>query len=113
MPAQFAPDAAAAAHPAPGAAQWTAGVRMMLAEPAPQGEMLRAGATTEAEIASAVADRTGTDLGRDLYPHLVAASVTAATNTAMARHLRTDPPVPLGRLLADALVGIAAGLPTP
>ncbi|MEV0260214.1 TetR family transcriptional regulator [Streptomyces sp. NPDC050617] len=110
---RFAPDALSAAHPVPDVAQWTAGVRAMLAEPALQGEMLRAGAVAEAEIAAAVADRTGTDPRQDLYPHLVASAVVAAINAAMAHHLRTDPPVPVGSLLADALARIAAGLPAP
>jgi AcrR family transcriptional regulator len=110
---QFEPDAAAAAHPVRDAAQWTMGVRMMLAEPALQGEMLRAGAIAEAEIAAAIADRTGTGLKQDLYPHLVASAVMSATNAAMAHHLRTDPPVPVKRLLADALAQITAGLPAP
>ncbi|MFF3920221.1 hypothetical protein ACFYZB_43790 [Streptomyces sp. NPDC001852] len=95
------------------AAQWTAGARMMVSEPALQGEMLRAGAIAEAEIAAAVADRTGADLRQDLYPHLVASAVVAAINTVMAHHLRTDPPVPVGRLLGDALTRVAAGLSTP
>ncbi|MER5498231.1 MULTISPECIES: TetR family transcriptional regulator [unclassified Streptomyces] len=110
---QFGPDTAAAAHPVPDASEWMAGVRMMVAEPTLQGEMLRAGAIAEAEIAAAIADRTSTDLKQDLYPHLVASTVMAATNAAMAHHLRTEPPVPMGRLLADALARIAAGLPTP
>ncbi|MGW5421677.1 TetR/AcrR family transcriptional regulator [Streptomyces sp. NPDC003943] len=113
VPAQFGPDAAAAAHPVADAPKWTASLRMMLAEPALQGEMLRAGAVAEAEIAAAVADRTGTDLQQDLYPHLVASAVMAATNAAMAHHLRTDPPVPADRLLNDALALLAQGLPTP
>ncbi|MEV8631218.1 TetR family transcriptional regulator [Streptosporangium sp. NPDC051023] len=110
---QFEPDTAAAALPIPDAAQWAAGVRMMLTEPALQGELLRAGAVAEAEIAAAVAERTGTDLNQDLYPHLVASLVVAATNTVMAHHLRTNSSVPVERLLADALARIAAGLPTP
>ncbi|MEV6162571.1 TetR family transcriptional regulator [Streptomyces sp. NPDC052052] len=110
---QFEPDAAATAPPGHDAGQWATGVRMMLAEPALQGEMLRAGALAEAGIAEAVADRTGTDPRQDLYPHLVASTVLAATNTAMAHHLRTDPPVPVRDLLAEALTRIAAGLPAP
>ncbi|MFD8871436.1 TetR family transcriptional regulator [Streptomyces sp. NPDC059590] len=111
---QFEPDAAVAAHPVvPDAAQWTAGVRVMLAEPVLQSELLRAGAIAQAEIAAAVADRTGIDPQQDLYPHLVASAVMAATNTAMAHHLRTDPPAPMSRLLTDAFTLIAAGLPTP
>ncbi len=110
---RFGPDAVSAAHPVTDLARWTAGVRAMLAEPALRGEMLRAGAVAEAEIAAAVADRTGTDPQRDLYPHLVASAVVAAINAALAHHLRTDPPAPVGELLADALARIAAGLPTP
>ncbi|MEU9454569.1 TetR family transcriptional regulator [Streptomyces sp. NPDC048277] len=110
---QFGPDPAAAAHPISDASKWAAGARTVVAEPALQGDLLRAGAIAEAEIAAAVADRTGTDLKQDLYPHLVASAVMAATNTAMAHHLRADPPVPVGRLLTDALAQIAAGLPTP
>lgn len=111
--AQFGPDAETAAHPIPDPGRWVAGVRMMIAEPALQGEMLRAGALAEAEIAAAVAERTGTDLKQDLYPHLVAAAVVAATNAAVAHYLRTDPPVPVERLLTDAFAQIAAGLPIP
>jgi len=111
--AQLEPGPELIAYPAGDPAQWTAGVRVMVAEPSLQGEMLRAGARAEAEVAAAVAERTGTDLRRDLYPHLVAAAVMAATNVAVAHHLRADPPVPMERLLTDALAQFEAGLPAP
>ncbi|CDR06430.1 TetR family transcriptional regulator [Streptomyces iranensis] len=111
---QFAADVESMTHPpATDAAQWTAGVRVMVAEPALRGEMLRAGAVAEAEIAAAVAARTGGDLERDLYPHLVASAVMGAVNTAIAHHLRTDAAVPVRRLLTDALARVAPGLSTP
>ncbi|TVT56611.1 TetR family transcriptional regulator [Amycolatopsis rhizosphaerae] len=110
---RFGADDAALAHPVADPTEWTAGVRAMLAEPALQGEMLRAGARAEAEITEAVAERTGTDPKHDLYPHLVAAAVMAAINTALAHHLRTDPPVTVSSLLEEAIARIAAGLPTP
>ncbi|MFF6846253.1 acyl-CoA-like ligand-binding transcription factor [Streptomyces antimycoticus] len=111
---QFAADAESVAHPpATDVAQWTAGVRVMVAEPTLRGEMLRAGAIAEAEIAATIAERTGGDLDQDLYPHLVASAVVAAVHTAIAHHLRTDPPVPLSPLLMDALAPFAAGLSTP
>ncbi|MGW7688618.1 acyl-CoA-like ligand-binding transcription factor [Streptomyces asiaticus] len=111
---QFVPDAAATADPpVADAAQWTAGVRVMVAEPALRGEMSRAGATAEAEIAAAVAERTGSDPEQDLYPHLVASAVMGAVNTAIAHHLRTGGAMPVSRLLTDALARIAAGLSTP
>ncbi|WP_236794191.1 TetR family transcriptional regulator [Amycolatopsis sp. GM8] len=110
---QFAPTAAVAAHPITDRDRWTAGVRLMVAESGLQGEMLRAGAQAQAEIAAAVAERTGTDAGHDMYPHLVAAAVLAATNVATTHHLRTDPPEPVERLLPEALAQLAAGLPAP
>ncbi|GII37412.1 TetR family transcriptional regulator [Planotetraspora phitsanulokensis] len=111
--AQFEPPPETIARPATEPQQWIAGVRVMVAEPALQGEFLRAGALAEAEIAAAVAERTGTDVNRDLYPNLVAAAVTAAGNVAMQLWLRTDPPVEMQRLLTEALAQFAAGLPTP
>ncbi|GII94092.1 TetR family transcriptional regulator [Sinosporangium siamense] len=113
VPLQFEPNAPGQTHPVLDAARWGAGVRMMVAEPALQGELLRAGAAAEAGIAAAVAERTGTDLERDLYPHLVASAITSAVNAAMAHSLRADPPEPLAPLLADALAQLKAGLPTP
>ncbi|MFC1401629.1 MULTISPECIES: TetR family transcriptional regulator [Streptacidiphilus] len=111
---QFGPDAETAAHPVGDAARWRAGVYAMIAQqPALQGEMLRAGSAAEARIAEAVAERTGTDPAKDLYPHLVAAAVLAAVNTALTHYLRSDPPVPVERLLTEAITRIAAGLPTP
>ena len=93
--------------------EWTAGVRLMLSEPELQGEFLKASMAAERECAEAIAERTGTDPGRDLYPWLVAAAVSAAIRVANEQWLRAEPPVPLAPLLRDALTQIAAGLPAP
>jgi AcrR family transcriptional regulator len=111
--AQLEPGPEILANPVGDRPQWAAGVRAMLAEPALQGEMLRAGARAEAEFAAAVADRTGTDLQKDLYPHLVAATVLAATNVAQAAFLRADSPRTMEDLLTEVLTRLAAGLPAP
>jgi AcrR family transcriptional regulator len=92
--------------------QWTAGVRLMLTEPAVVGEFLKGSATAEREVAAAVAGRTGCRPA-DMYPRLVAAAIGAANQTATELWLDADPPVPLARLLRDALRQIAAGLPDP
>ncbi|MFE2917912.1 TetR family transcriptional regulator [Kitasatospora indigofera] len=92
---------------------WTAGVRLLLAEPALQAEMVKAGAAAGGDFAAAVAARTGTDAGTDLYPGLVAAAVQAAQQAAADRWLRADPPVPLLPLVREALRLLAAGLPDP
>ncbi|RAO24972.1 hypothetical protein MED15_00730 [Micromonospora noduli] len=102
------------AMPSPSHAQWVAGVRTMLAEPALQGERLRATALAEAELAAAVAERTGTDLATDMYPRLVAAAASAAVAVATQHYLDSaDPPAPIERLITDAFTQVAAGLPAP
>lgn len=92
--------------------QWTAGVRLMLTDPALFGEYLKANAATEQELAAAVAERTGTE-PTDMYPRLVAAATGAAHRTATDHWLHADPPVPLRPLIREALRLTAAGLPDP
>ncbi|MEV7804924.1 TetR family transcriptional regulator [Microbispora sp. NPDC088329] len=93
--------------------QWQTGVRLMISEPSLQGEMLKANAIAEAEMAAAIAERTGTDVARDLYPRLVAGAAGAAIRVAMDQWLRADPPVPIRPLIEDVLGRLAAGLPEP
>lgn len=90
--------------------QWLAGIRLMVTEPALQGEFVKAGATAEQEMADAIAARTGTS---GIYPKLVAAAVGAAVAVAMNEWLRADPPMPMADLLSDALDQLQAGLPEP
>jgi AcrR family transcriptional regulator len=93
--------------------EWTAGVQLMLSEPALQREILHSAVAADNELAAAVAERTGTDIERDLYPRLVAAAVSAASYVATEQSLRADPPVALLPLLREALRQLAAGLPDP
>jgi MftR C-terminal domain len=93
--------------------QWSDGLRLMVAEPALQAEFIRASAVAEAELAEAIAERTGTDVTRDLYPKLVAGAVGTAINVATDHWLRLDQPTPMAPLLREALHQLAAGLPTP
>ncbi|MFC7531534.1 TetR/AcrR family transcriptional regulator [Actinoplanes sp. GCM10030250] len=102
------------AMPTPAHAQWVAGVRAMLAEPALHGEQLRAVAIAQAELSAAVAERTGTDLATDMYPRLVAAAASAAVEVATQHYLDSaEPPTPIEQLITDALAQVAAGLPAP
>jgi len=59
----------------------------------------------------AVAERTGTDPVRDMYPRLVVAVVKAVGETAMEAYACADPPVPFTELLRRGLAEVAAGLP--
>jgi AcrR family transcriptional regulator len=95
------------------AAEWTAGVRLLVEQPELRGEFVKAATTAERELASAVAARTGMDADRDMYPRLVAAAVGAAIQVASEQWMRADPPVALAPILDDALRQFAAGLPDP
>ncbi len=62
---------------------------------------------------TAIAERTGTDPARDLYPRLVAAVVGAVVDAAMESYAAADPPVAITTLLRSAFAAVAAGLPAP
>jgi AcrR family transcriptional regulator len=93
--------------------QWLSGVRLMVSEPALQSEFAKAGAAAEAELAAVIADRTGTDATKDLYPRLVAATVSAALTVTVQQWLGTEPPSSMAALLRDVFGQLAAGLPAP
>jgi len=106
---QFAPQEGSA----PQNERWRKGVRLMLAEPALAGEIVKANAAAQQELAKAVARRTGTDAERDVYPKLVAAAVAAGSAVAVEHSLRADETAPLGAVLAQVFEQLAAGLPVP
>jgi AcrR family transcriptional regulator len=91
--------------------RYSAGLRKLLAEPAVQHEIFRAHAVAQDELATAVAERTGTAT-TDLYPQIVASVVSAGLGTALTRwtHNPTGSIVPLLREVFDQ---IRAGLPDP
>lgn len=107
--AQFTPSG----DPAPRNERWREGVRLMLAEPALAGEIVKANAAAQQELAKAVARRTGTDAERDVYPKLVAAVISAGSAVAVEHSLRADGTAPLGAVLAQVFEQLAAGLPVP
>ncbi|MEV6635320.1 TetR family transcriptional regulator [Actinoplanes sp. NPDC051470] len=101
--------------------RWLAGVRVMVEHPAHQAEFSRAGIRAEAKLAEVIAERTGTELGRDLYPHLTAAAVMATINTStnrwMAGPQATDPRADAATTITDQVVAaltlLSEGLPPP
>lgn len=111
--AQLEPGPEVTAYPRPDREQWTEGITAMMRAPSLQAEMLRAGTLAEADIAAAVATRTGTDVERDLYPHLVAAAVMAAQNVCQVRFIKSGGKADMEQLLTEALRQFAAGLPEP
>jgi AcrR family transcriptional regulator len=65
------------------------------------------------EWIAVVAERTGTDPERDLYPRLVAAVVRAVGDAATEIYVRADPPVAITTLIRTGFAEVAAGLPEP
>ncbi|KHO23280.1 TetR/AcrR family transcriptional regulator [Mycolicibacterium setense] len=65
------------------------------------------------EWVAAIAERTGTDPQRDMYPRLVAAVVRAVGDVAMDEYGMSDPPVAFTSLLREGFAAVAAGLPEP
>lgn len=93
-------------------AVWLARIRVILAEPAVRGEVLKADAIAQEELARAIAERTGFDVAEDMYPRLAAAVVSAGNATVLTWWLR-DPHGSVVPLLESALDQIRAGLPMP
>ncbi|GAB2896981.1 TetR/AcrR family transcriptional regulator [Streptomyces mayteni] len=111
--AEFGAEGAQGGAEPPQARRWRDGVRLMLAEPALQGEIVKANAAAQGELAEAVAERTGTEAAHDVHPKLVAAVVSAASSVAIAHSLTAEPPTAVGPVLAEALERLAVGLRAP
>ena len=95
-------------------AGWVEGVRVMVETPALQGEIAKAYTVAGRALAEVIAERTGTDPERDLYPKLVAQMVGVAYDVATTHWMNaTDRPQRLAELLRDALEQVASGLPDP
>ena len=85
-------------------------IRKMLLNP--QIRSALAGKLFEDWIA-AIAERSGTDPARDMYPRLVAAVIRAVGDAAMDAYASADPPVAFTGLLRQAFAQVAVGLPVP
>ena len=94
-------------------ARWTRAVSELVNHPSLRGAYLKGAAAAEQSFAAAVAERTGGDPERDLYPKLVAAVFQTALRVAADQWLRADPPTPMRPLLREAVQLLAAGLPEP
>jgi AcrR family transcriptional regulator len=70
-------------------------------------------ASIEVALTAAIADRTGTDADRDLYPRLVAGVVVSATQTAFDHWRTSESDAPFPEVLREVLRHVAAGLPVP
>jgi AcrR family transcriptional regulator len=65
------------------------------------------------EWLTVIAERTGTDPDRELYPRLVVAIVRAIGDAAVEAYVRADPPVAITALIRSGFAAVNAGLPEP
>ena len=86
--------------------------RMLIFNDALRGEFLKAHGEVERQIALAVAERTGTDVDRDLGPLLLAGAIASAIRVAMIHWLHYDLKKPMAECVHAALTELAAGLPS-
>ena len=65
------------------------------------------------EFREVIAERTGTDAERDMYPRLVTSVIRGVGDAAMDIYVNADPPVAITTLMRSAFADVAAGLPEP
>jgi hypothetical protein len=70
-------------------------------------------ADIERELVQVIADRTGTEAQRDLYPHLLAATVGVAMRTALELWAQCGIDAEPADLVREAFAQMRAGLPAP
>jgi AcrR family transcriptional regulator len=80
-----------------------AGLRMIMSTPALEGEALKAFTMAEGPLAEAIAARTGTDPGRDLFPAVTAAAVAGAIRVAGRHWLKPGTTQSFATILRHAL----------
>jgi len=83
-------------------------IGLILNSPAIRGEYLKVNSEMQDALAAAIAARTGTDLETDMYPQILAGAVTAASQVALRRWFRADPPEPLRPIIERAFRQLAA-----
>jgi AcrR family transcriptional regulator len=93
--------------------EWQARLRVVRRDP----QLLAAGFASwnrlEQSLASGVAERTGLDAERHLYPSLLVASMVGAVRTAALHWGADDGGSRLPDLVTEAIDALAAGLPPP
>jgi AcrR family transcriptional regulator len=92
---------------------WPLRMTVIDAHPTLLAKLTASFGATERALAEAIARRTGTRVGVDVYPTLLAGVAGVAMRTALHRWLATDFTASLPDLVDEAWAALAAGLPAP
>jgi AcrR family transcriptional regulator len=92
---------------------WRAGIELAMRTPELLAPQLAAMTEVHAELTVEVARRTGTVVGVDVYPALVASAIGAVLRSSIEEWIRRDGGTPLAVLVEEALHLLTSGLPEP
>lgn len=92
---------------------WPLRMTVIDAHPTLVGRLAASFGASERAFAEAIAGRTGTRVGVDVYPTLLAGVAGVAMRSALHRWLATDFTASLPDLVDEAWTALAAGLPAP
>jgi AcrR family transcriptional regulator len=92
---------------------WPLRMTVIDAHPTLVGRLAASFGASERAFAEAIARRTGTRVGVDVYPTLLAGVAGVAMRSALHRWLATDFTASLPDLVDEAWAALAAGLPAP
>lgn len=92
---------------------WPLRMQVIDAAPALVQQLIASFGESERMLAEAIAERTGTRIGVDVYPTLLASVQACVMRTALHRWLATDFTASLPALVDEGWAVLAAGLPAP
>jgi AcrR family transcriptional regulator len=108
--AQFEPPEQKSA-PTADTKNWLERIRFVLREPAIRGEVLKASAVAQHELAKAIAERTGSRHGNELYSQITSGVIIAVVGVVQERWLRDGARGSIVPLLRAAFRQVSKGLP--
>jgi hypothetical protein len=101
------------ARPAAPNKEWLTQIRLAATTPTLHREYLTALVRCERSLAEAIAERTGTDVARDLYPRLLAAAVFSAARVAVQYWLDSGTTSSLADVLRQAVEQVVSAVQPP
>jgi tape measure domain-containing protein len=86
-------------------------IEQVTSSPAVRGEFLKTLVEAELPLAEVIAERTGADVQRDLFPRVLAAAVFGAARAAVGYWRATQGTEPLPALVRQAVNQVTCGVP--